>query len=137
MKRLATLFILLLSFVAFASSGSKPEPNRIWITDVIIISPENLDHLQKGGVLIEDGRIVRVERTPNAKSPPGALEVSGNGQYLIPGLMDSHVHVSSFPADIPEQVKLNEPLASITTVFVRGKPVRREDLAANEHNHEF
>ena len=111
MKGFATLFILLVSVVAFPSSGSMPEPNRIWITDVIIISPENLDHLQKGSVLIEDGRIVRVDRTPNAKRPRGALVVSGNGQYLIPGLMDSHVHVSSFPADIPEQVNLDQPLA--------------------------
>jgi hypothetical protein len=113
MKRLATLITLLISATAFAGSGPTPEPDRIWITDAIIISPENLDHIEKGSVLIEDGRIARVERTQKAKTPDGAIVVSGNGQYLIPGLMDSHVHLASIPGIgmIPDQVKLNQPLA--------------------------
>jgi imidazolonepropionase-like amidohydrolase len=113
MKRLATLATLLISVAAFASSGSKPEPDRIWITDAIIISPESLDHIQKGSVLIEDGRIVRVDRTQEAKRPEGAIVISGKGQYLIPGLMDSHVHLSSIPGMemTPDQVKLDEPPA--------------------------
>jgi imidazolonepropionase-like amidohydrolase len=113
MKRLATLFTLLVSAIAFAGSGAKPEPGRIWITDAIIISPENLDHIEKGNVLIENGRITRVDRTQKAKKPEGAIVVSGNGQYLIPGLMDSHVHLASIPGIgmIPDQVKLNESLA--------------------------
>jgi imidazolonepropionase-like amidohydrolase len=113
MRRLATLFTLLISVAAFAGSGSKAEPNRIWITDVIIISPENLDHTEKGSVLIEDGRIARVERTQKAKRADGTIVVSGNGRYLIPGLIDSHVHLDSVPGIgmIPDQVKLNEPLA--------------------------
>jgi imidazolonepropionase-like amidohydrolase len=113
MKRLATLFTLLISVVAFAGSGSKPGPDRIWITDALIISPENLDHIERGSVLIEDGRIARVERGQNAKRHGGAIVVSGNGRYLIPGLMDSHVHLSSIPGMemMPDQVKLNEPLA--------------------------
>src|SRR5580704_6984059 len=113
MKKVATLFTLLISVAAFAGSGSKPKPDRIWITDAILISPENLDHIEKGSVLIEDGRITRVERTEKAKPPDGAIVVSGNGQYLIPGLMDSHVHLSSIPGIgmMPDQVKLDEPLA--------------------------
>jgi hypothetical protein len=113
MKRLFTLFTLLMSVVAFAGSSSTPGPDRIWITDVIVISPENLDHIEKGSVLIEDGRIVRVDRTQKAKIPDGAIVVSGNGQYLIPGLMDSHVHLASIPGIgmIPDQVQLNQPLA--------------------------
>jgi imidazolonepropionase-like amidohydrolase len=110
MKRRVTPFALLLSAVALAGSASKPQPDRIWITDPIIISPENLDHLEKGSVLIEDGRIARVERQ-KAKRPDGAIVVSANGQYLIPGLMDSHVHVASIPGMVPDQVQLNEPLA--------------------------
>jgi imidazolonepropionase-like amidohydrolase len=111
MKRLVILSTLLISVVAFASSGAKPKPDRVWISDAIIISPENLDHMEKGSVLIENGQIVRVERTRKARRPAGAIEVSGNGQYLIPGLMDSHVHVSSIPGMNADQDKLNEPLA--------------------------
>jgi imidazolonepropionase-like amidohydrolase len=76
------------SIVAFASSGSTVQPARIWITDVTIISPENLDQVEKGSVLIENGRTRRVERNQTAKKPADAAVISGKGQYLIPGLMD-------------------------------------------------
>ena len=117
MKRLTTLFTLftlLISAAALASSGSKPEADRIWITHVIIISPDHLDHIEKGSVLIEDGRITRVDRSLKARQPTGSTVVDGRGQYLIPGLMDSHVHLSSIPGIemINDQVKLNEPLAN-------------------------
>jgi imidazolonepropionase-like amidohydrolase len=113
MKTLGILFALVVSGVAFAASDPKPKPDRVWIIDAVIISPENLDHIEKGSVLIEDGRIARVERTQKAKRPDGAVVVSGRGQYLIPGLMDSHVHLTSIPGIgmIPDQVRLNQPLA--------------------------
>ena len=96
--------MLLFSVLALADSGSNQSANdqsanQVWITDVIIISPESLDHIGKGSVLIENGRIAKVERSEKAKAktPAGATVVSGNGQYLIPGLIDSHVHLASVP----------------------------------------
>ncbi len=84
-----------------AATIAGPAPNeaasRIWIADVTIISPENLDHIAMGSVLIEDGRIVRIGRNKGAKPPAGATVVSGKGQFLIPGLIDSHVHLASVP----------------------------------------
>ncbi|HEY8023138.1 MAG TPA: amidohydrolase family protein [Burkholderiaceae bacterium] len=71
--------------------------DRTWITDVTIVSPENLAHIEKGSVLIEDGNIVKVARGAAGKRPAGATVVSGRGQYLIPGLIDSHVHLASVP----------------------------------------
>jgi imidazolonepropionase-like amidohydrolase len=97
MKISALIFASILSVVTFADSASSQAASRIWIADVTIISPENLDHIGKGSVLIEDGRIARVERGKKAKKPAGATVVSGNGQYLIPGLIDSHVHLANVP----------------------------------------
>src|SRR4029077_17969087 len=77
-------------------------PDRTWITDVLIVFPEKLDHIEKGSVLIENGRIVRVERKSPTKRPVGATVVSGKGQFLIPGLVDSHVHLASIPGLRPE-----------------------------------
>jgi imidazolonepropionase-like amidohydrolase len=69
---------------------------------VTIISPENLAHLVKGSVLIENGRIVRIDTKASAKPPAGATVVSGDGGFLIPGLIDSHVHLASIPGVAPE-----------------------------------
>jgi imidazolonepropionase-like amidohydrolase len=98
--RMKTFFIILASLLpvaAIAQPAQSQAVNRTWITDVSIISPEKLDHIEKGSVLIEDGRIVRVERRKGTKKPARATIVSGEGQFLIPGLIDSHVHLASIP----------------------------------------
>jgi imidazolonepropionase-like amidohydrolase len=97
MKTFAVLLTLLFSVPTFAGSEAHQSANRIWITDVFIVSPEKLDHIEKGSVLIDNGRITRVESGGKAKKPHGATVVSGKGEYLIPGLIDSHVHLASIP----------------------------------------
>jgi imidazolonepropionase-like amidohydrolase len=97
MKIFAILFTSLLSIVGLAASASSQAADRTWITDVTIISPEKLDHVERGSVLIENGRIARVERKKKANKTAGATVVSGKGQFLIPGLIDSHVHLASVP----------------------------------------
>ncbi|MGB9449340.1 MAG: hypothetical protein WBV50_02200, partial [Candidatus Acidiferrum sp.] len=86
-----------LSVLAFAVPAWNQNAKRTWITDVTIVSPESLNQIQRGSVLIEEGRIARVERGKPGKKPAGAEVVSGRGQYLIPGLIDSHVHLASVP----------------------------------------
>lgn len=48
-------------------------------------------------------RIARVARGQESQEPGSAIVVSVGGQYLIPGLMDSHVHVTSIAGMVPEQ----------------------------------
>src|ERR1700737_1196364 len=112
LKIFALLFASLLPIAAIgplsanrASANRAPEnqaPDRTWITDVTIISPEKLDHIEKGSVLIENDRIARGEPKKGGKKPAGATVVSGEGQFLIPGLIDSHVHLASVPGMRPE-----------------------------------
>jgi hypothetical protein len=49
MQRLAARFALLIFAAAVARSASRPQTDRIWINDAIIISPENLNHIENGG----------------------------------------------------------------------------------------
>ncbi|HTG30741.1 MAG TPA: hypothetical protein VK818_21185, partial [Methylomirabilota bacterium] len=58
----AIIFASFLPVAAIAQPAPNQKPDRTWITDVTIISPEKLDHIEKGSVLIENGHIVRVER---------------------------------------------------------------------------
>lgn len=44
-------------------------------------------------VLIVDGRIAAIEEPGTAAIPPAAVRVEGRGRYLIPGLVDMHVHL--------------------------------------------
>lgn len=49
-------------------------------------------------VLLVDGTIVEVGSKVSA--PPSALEVDASGLHLVPGLIDSHVHVTAGSADL-------------------------------------
>src|SRR5271170_1629345 len=93
MKMVAFLAV---SIFLIATAGGQ-STGGTWITNVTIVSPEALNHVAKGSVLIEGERIIRVDRKPNAKKPAGATVVDGEGQFLIPGLIDSHVHLASVP----------------------------------------
>ncbi len=119
MRKPLTLLASFLFIVGSAGSTARAQAGQTWITDVTIISPERLDHIEKGSVLIENGRIAKVERDPKAKKPAGAVVVSGKGQYLVPGLIDSHVHLSSIPGMSRGQAKANE---AVVKSYLRQMP---------------
>lgn len=55
------------------------------------VSPQRQMH-----VAIIDGRISQISPSKIAKTI-GEQRIDGKGQFLVPGIMDSHVHVSSVP----------------------------------------
>lgn len=66
-----------------------------------MISPERADEGQKLNVLVVGDRIAAV--TPGLPAGAGreATIVDAGGQYLIPGLIDAHVHLSGVPGMTP------------------------------------
>ena len=105
MKAGSFIFALFLSVFVYADAAMNDEAGRTWITDATIISPENLERIGTGSVLIENGRIVSVDRNAGPNKPAGATVVSGKGLFLIPALIDSHVHLASVPG-IPLEMNL-------------------------------
>jgi imidazolonepropionase-like amidohydrolase len=97
MKLFGIPFASFVSVVILAHSAWGQATSRTWIADATIISPDSLENVTVGSVLVEDGRIVRVERGTHARMPNGATLVSAKGQFLIPGLVDSHVHLAGIP----------------------------------------
>lgn len=94
----------------FSSAPASAQSPQTWITNVTILSPENLDHPIVATVILENGRILRIDRTTTPKPPTGATVISGKGQFLIPGLIDSHVHLASIPAMGSAQEQANPQL---------------------------
>jgi hypothetical protein len=61
------------------------------IQDTCVIPIGESDRLQHHDVLVDAGRIVAVR--PSGDAPPqGARLIDGSGRWLIPGLIDTHVH---------------------------------------------
>lgn len=85
----------------FALFGCKTQPGTspsgLVISDVTVISPERTAPLAHAYVRISNGRIVEVSERPLR----GEQEIDGTGRYVIPGLIDSHVHLAVAPGFPP------------------------------------
>jgi imidazolonepropionase-like amidohydrolase len=65
----------------------------IVITDVTLISPERKTPLPHAVVVIRGDRIAAMGS--DLVAGPHAKQIDGRGRFLIPGLIDSHVHVGN------------------------------------------
>lgn len=90
--RLLTAGLVIGSIWTAASAGPPPRPGSVAITDVAIVDVEHARTLGPRTVLIDSGRIAAI-RAPDAPIPADAVRVDGRGKFLMPGLVDMHVHL--------------------------------------------
>lgn len=57
------------------------------------LDDSELDLLKDGGVLVEDGKILKVGDFNSLKSEASSVEEVREGQVLLPGLIDCHTHL--------------------------------------------
>lgn len=84
-----------------AGPAAAAGPARTWIVGATVLSPERGDNGQRLHVLIEGERIAAVTATLPADAAQTAQIVDADGQVLIPGLIDGHVHLASVPGFSP------------------------------------
>jgi imidazolonepropionase-like amidohydrolase len=90
------LHLCLLGFPLICSARSlaaKTVDDGIVITDVTLISPERKTPLPHFIVVIRGDRIAAIGS--DLVAGPHAKQIDGRGRFLIPGLIDSHVHVGN------------------------------------------
>ena len=74
-----------------ASQAHRAVSTDTLIKNVTVISPERSAPLSNTDVLIRDGKISKIGK--DLKASPEVQKINGTGKFLIPGLIDSHVHV--------------------------------------------
>ncbi len=81
--------VLLLSFLLAA--GYFGFAQSLMITNVNLIDVENGDLLKDRNILVQDGKVTGVS---HKKLPKILTEqsIDGRGKYLMPGMMDGHIH---------------------------------------------
>jgi imidazolonepropionase-like amidohydrolase len=67
--------------------------------DVMVIPMDRERLLEHQTVIVRDGRIERIGNSDQVEVPSDAMAIDGRGKYLIPGLVDMHVHVE-YPNDL-------------------------------------
>src|SRR5688572_16693644 len=65
---------------------------QVLIKNVNVLDVENKKILPGQSVVALDGRIISVEKDRVYKLPGGTNVIDGSGKYLIPGLIDAHIH---------------------------------------------
>jgi imidazolonepropionase-like amidohydrolase len=96
--------------VAFLAAAPLPATGAILIENVTVIDGAGAAPAPNRYVLIEGDRIARIDDAPIA-APDGSQRIDGAGKFLIPGLIDTHVHVRGAGEAVGDK---------------RGKPNRRE-----------
>lgn len=83
------------------------DAGAVAITNVNVLSPDGTEMLPGRTVLLDKGKIVAIVATETGNSnesdstvPDGFTSINGEDKYLIPGLMDSHVHLHRSPNDL-------------------------------------
>ncbi len=103
--------------------ASQPSGPAVAIVNVAVL-PMDSDRVLRGQtVVLQDGVITQLGPATRITIPSGAGQIDGTGKYLIPGLVDVHIHLSSNPED--EQRRLLRLFLSqgVTTVLnLRGTP---------------
>lgn len=82
-----TLFVLCAVSPAWAHGGADQD---VIIQNVTLISPERGSPLAHADVILHGGRIAAIGTKLSAG--PNFRRINGAGRFLIPGLIDSHVH---------------------------------------------
>ncbi len=97
---------LSLSLVALGASApgptvSSPPESPVAFVDVSVITMlDSLVHVHQT-VIVDRGVITLVGSAASVTIPGGATVVPGAGRFLIPGLVDAHVHIME-PGDLPQ-----------------------------------
>lgn len=76
--------------------AADPEPREVdlVISSVTVIDPESRSVRPNQDVYIDDGRIVAIDHARPSATYSAKRAVHGGNRFLIPGLMDMHVHVA-------------------------------------------
>jgi imidazolonepropionase-like amidohydrolase len=114
------LFLSLL-IIANTRLVAQYTPRMLALTDVSIIDANHRAPLDHQTILILNGRIKSVFNSADQTIPDTAVIISLKGKFILPGLIDSHVHMATDPSGTDNRAHTTDALkrmlySGITTV---------------------
>ena len=96
-SRNKALAALLLAFTAASTAGAQD----LLIENVTLLDGTGAPAVDGAWIAVKDGRISAVDDAP-LQAPEGAITVNGEGRYLMPGMVDMHIHLRGGVRTPPE-----------------------------------
>ena len=84
----------LLSLITSAQTPVDNKKVAVVFKSVNVVPMDSERVLEKQDVVVKDGKILSITPTGKVKTERGALIVSAEGKYLIPGLAEMHAHIT-------------------------------------------
>lgn len=111
--------------------SQRPPTTPVVIVNVNVL-PFDRDRVLAGRtVVVEGGIITRMGPARSTPIPAGSTTIDGTGKYLMPGLVDLHVHLAGNPEEVQRAVLSLFVVNGVTTVLnLRGTPQILELRAA-------
>jgi imidazolonepropionase-like amidohydrolase len=95
MKGVAVGLLLLVSVAASWLFAQQETPRTLALVNAQVVDPRDGRILPRATVVIRDGKFESIGTTA---APAGAEVLDLHGKYLVPGLIDSHVHIQNLRA---------------------------------------
>jgi imidazolonepropionase-like amidohydrolase len=101
MKHMLTLLLTALAASCSAEAVNydpivgDPSATSIAIVGVNVVPMDREQVISNQTVLIDNGRITAIGSASSVQVPAGVFRIEGKGRYLLPGLIDMHVHIRS------------------------------------------
>ena len=89
--RYLTCYSILIILLFSCTSGEPQNVNSVLIENISIVDPLS-GLIPNQNIIIENGKIVSVEKSKKDKLVQGREIIDGTGKFLLPGLWDAHVH---------------------------------------------
>src|SRR5437870_854488 len=96
LRSLAVVLLLSISQPGFASPKSQ---QTLAIVDVAVVPMDTERILEHQTVIIQGAKITSIRPYVTGDIPERSKRIDGNGRFLMPGLIDAHVHLMS-PDDL-------------------------------------
>ncbi len=114
MSSLRSLALCALALTVAFGASSAQAPSVRAFTGATLIDGSDRAPVSNATLIVSDGKVVAAGPSASVKIPSGAERVALDGKFVIPGLVNSHGHVTA-PADLSTYAAFG-----VTTVFSLG-----------------
>jgi len=126
MKNAVLLLLFLATSVVGQTSNNSPQSNVVAFVNVNVIPMDREGVLPRQTVVVRNGVIAEIGDARRIRIPARAQRIDGTGKFLIPGLMDMHVHLftdDEFPDALAEdELKIMIAYGVTTIRLMTGTP---------------
>lgn len=123
------IFVLLVIFVATSISSQRAqkketaEGRTYAFVNVNVVPMDKERVIKEQTVIVRGGKIILIGAFLKTKIPPNAIRIDGSGKYLMPGLVDMHVHLRDYtPKDMDALLQLYVANGVTTVLNLSGIP---------------